>query len=94
MTGILAAAISSSDSYLLIAASALIKCAGGTFLAGSARAVPHAKRGVSRAGSMRGTAAADGQIPTLRPKIQIRLFVGFGFFFFINVFSHSPMDFY
>ena len=31
MTGILAATISSSDSYLLIAASALIKCAGGTF---------------------------------------------------------------
>ena len=36
--------------------SALIKCAGGTFLAGSARAVPHAKRGVSRAGSMPGAA--------------------------------------
>ena len=33
--------------------SALRKCAGGTFLAESARAVPHAKRGVTRASSMR-----------------------------------------
>ena len=33
--------------------SAFGKCAGGTFSAGSARAVPHAKREVSRANSMR-----------------------------------------
>ena len=41
--------------------SAYRKCAGGTFSAESARAVPHAKRGVSRAESLRGEAAADGR---------------------------------
>ncbi|HIR10878.1 MAG TPA: hypothetical protein IAB30_01610 [Candidatus Fimenecus excrementavium] len=42
--------------------SAFGKCAGGTFSAGSARAVPHAQRGVSRAESLQGEAAADGQV--------------------------------
>ena len=41
--------------------SAFGKCAGGTFSAESARAVPHVKRGVSRAESLRGEAAADGR---------------------------------
>jgi len=48
--------------------SAFRKCAGGTFLAGSARAVPHAKRGVTRAGSMQGAAAADGQVLLSAPE--------------------------
>ena len=56
--------------------SAFGKCAGGTFSAGSARAVPHAKRGVSRADSLRGKAAADGQVLLSAPKNSSHVCVG------------------
>ena len=59
--------------------SAFGKCAGGTFLAGSAKAVSHAKRGVSRAGSMQGAAAADGQVLLSAPKKQFTLLCGLFF---------------
>ena len=83
--------------------SAFRKCAGGTFSAGSARAVPHAQRGVSRAGSMQGEAAADGQVLLSAPKNSPHFCVGcffvktalhlFVIFFTIFRFCYCKMDF-
>ena len=53
--------------------SAFGKCAGGTFLAGSARAVPHAKRGVTRADSMRAQRSRRSS-PVTRTKKTVRAF--------------------
>ena len=83
--------------------SAFGKCAGGTFSAGSARAVPHAKRGVTRAESLQGAAAADGQVLLSAPKNSPHFCVGcffvktalhlFVIFFTIFRFYYCKMDF-
>ena len=58
---VLASFLFHSKGFEPVKVSAFGKCAGGTFSAESARAVPHAKRGVSRAESLQGEAAADGR---------------------------------
>lgn len=57
------------------------KCAGGTFSAESARAVPHAKRGVSRAYSLQAQRRRRSSLLPL-PKRKTRCFVS-SFFCFV-----------
>lgn len=61
--------------------SAYRKCAGGTFSAESARAVPHAKRGVSRAYSLQAQRRRQSSLLPL-PKRKTRCFVS-SFFCFV-----------